>query len=272
VLANKAKNAVASCSASSRITQIEIHAQVWRDLKEPLGRISSFKCHYCETAQVRDDFEVDHFRPKSGKPADGHTGYWWLAFDITNLRFSCRFCNQRRRDIESGETGGKGSSFPLLNEAMRARSPNDLLDDESPALLDPKKRYDPSAISFDDVGVAVPFADKSHEPDDFERARISIKLYNLNHGYLRRRRGQRALQIKAKIAAVSAQQNLYLRRKQQGQHQAALDAKLRIEELILEIKELLEPDQEYSSLIRSILRLSDNGSRPWIRRILQNAP
>src|SRR5262249_20904250 len=67
--------------------------------------------------------QLDHFRPKNkvldenqrtvcnraGKP---HTGYYWLAYEWTNLLPSCSFCNQR-----------KGAVFPVLPGSLHARQP-----------------------------------------------------------------------------------------------------------------------------------------------------
>ena len=78
------------------------HSDVWRDFKPSLETIVGKKCWYCESKQSRSDKEVEHFRPK--KRVTGvtppHSGYKWLTFDYRNLRYSCAFCNKRRRDKE----------------------------------------------------------------------------------------------------------------------------------------------------------------------------
>ena len=55
------------------------------------------KCAYCES-DLGDNLDVEHFRPKGGVTEEpGHSGYWWLAHDWTNLLPSCTPCNQTRR-------------------------------------------------------------------------------------------------------------------------------------------------------------------------------
>ena len=51
-----------------------------------------------------------------------HPGYWWLAYDPSNYRFSCMVANRRRQDVEAGRTGRKAGHFPIQHEA--ADKPN----------------------------------------------------------------------------------------------------------------------------------------------------
>ena len=95
------------------------HADVWRELKDALAALfPNKKCWYCESPVDRADNAVDHFRPK-GRVSDAvnpHTGYRWLAFDRSNFRYACTFCNSRRKDVVNGTAGGKADRFPLLDE------------------------------------------------------------------------------------------------------------------------------------------------------------
>lgn len=97
------------------------HSQVWRDLKDGLAALLHDKCWYCETPMDRSDNAVDHFRPKNrvADAANPHAGYRWLAFDESNFRYACTYCNSRRIDQEGGTAGGKADRFPLVNEAQR---------------------------------------------------------------------------------------------------------------------------------------------------------
>ena len=81
----------AQAAIQADVGQMQNHASVWQECKEPLKSLSNDKCFYCETIQERSDDAVDHFRPKSLYP--------WSAFKISNYRFSCTYCNSRRRDI-----------------------------------------------------------------------------------------------------------------------------------------------------------------------------
>src|SRR5690606_8161881 len=119
------------------------HADVWKELKLPLATLFHQKCWYCESSVTRDDNAVDHFRPKGRvkEAQQTHTGYRWLAFNHTNYRYSCTFCNSRRVNVEGGTTGGKADRFPLMNEAMRVYAEG-LCDAEEPMLLDPCDPFD----------------------------------------------------------------------------------------------------------------------------------
>jgi len=114
------------------------------------------KCAYCE-APIRDyqHGDVEHFRPKAGvsdengQPvylldeegqvqvdADGepveHPGYYWLAYEWTNLLPSCVKCNQT--DVRRGSRIGKHTRFPV--EGRHAQRPEELAQ-EKPLLISP---------------------------------------------------------------------------------------------------------------------------------------
>ncbi len=104
------------------------------------------KCVYCESFIT--DFQrgdIEHFRPKgavtdsddnpiritdrSGAERD-HWGYYWLAYDETNLMPTCQLCNQ-----PSGEKIGKWARFPVTG--TYAKYHDDDLTSERPALINP---------------------------------------------------------------------------------------------------------------------------------------
>jgi hypothetical protein len=114
------------------------------------------KCAYCE-APIRDyqHGDVEHFRPKAGisdengQPvylldeegqlrvdADGepveHPGYYWLAYEWTNLLPSCVKCNQT--DVRQGSRVGKHTRFPV--EGRHAQRPEEVAQ-EKPLLINP---------------------------------------------------------------------------------------------------------------------------------------
>ena len=93
--------------------------KLWKDLKPFFEKASHKKCWYCESRQSRSDKAVDHFRPKGAIRDDslGHAGYWWLAFEPKNYRYSCTFCNSRRKSDDTA--GGKWDYFPLEDDSKR---------------------------------------------------------------------------------------------------------------------------------------------------------
>lgn len=162
---------------------------IWQELFIPLQNLSNGKCWYSEARDVMSDRDVDHFRPKNeAKNIDDVTraGYWWLAYDYENYRFSSMYSNQKRLDkFDKGkEVGGKSSYFPLFENSYVASTKTRLVDEDI-MLLDPTDEDDPCLLTFDDTGTAIP---NSVVPKDIERVKVSIRLYHLDHTPLREER------------------------------------------------------------------------------------
>lgn len=105
------------------------HARIWGSLKQHLFDISDGRCAYCEARVQHVDYgDVEHYRPKSAVKEDpGHGGYYWLAYDPTNLLPSCGLCNK---------APGKVDQFPVLN-GTRVVGPESRIEDERPLLFNP---------------------------------------------------------------------------------------------------------------------------------------
>jgi uncharacterized protein (TIGR02646 family) len=111
------------------------------DFKAPFWR----KCAYCEESVASQNGDVEHFRPKrrvsddNYKPIQNHKGYYWLAYEWTNLLPSCLKCNQRRKwEKENGIFYvGKQDRFPLEQNTPRISSHLENIDDERPLLINP---------------------------------------------------------------------------------------------------------------------------------------
>ncbi|TDB48386.1 hypothetical protein [Photorhabdus khanii] len=167
-------------------------AIIWKEVKQVLASISNARCWYCETSIPRTDNAIDHFRPKGQVRGvrlseDGnnlinitiepkHSGYKWLTYDIENFRFSCKHCNEYRKNL-AGTHGGKWNYFPLIDEARRAYQEIDL-DDEEPALLDPCNVLDWRLFSYDKTGC--PFSRFKRGTEEDIRVRLSIRIYHLD--------------------------------------------------------------------------------------------
>ncbi len=104
-----------------------------RSVKDELLAAQHRKCCYCERKILPSDFgDVEHFRPKAGVKREGvkkliKPGYYWLAYDWSNLLVSCGVCN----------TAWKQTYFPLRNERHRSRWHGDPIAGEHPMLVDP---------------------------------------------------------------------------------------------------------------------------------------
>lgn len=190
VKALKSVTAFENASRTERNAEIERNApKTWRALKNALKKLSNDKCWYCEVRQERSLGAVDHFRPKGkvdGVPS--HPGYWWLAFDETNYRFSCTLCNSAVNDIESGTSGGKREQFPLLDETKRASNKDVSHEHESPVLLDPTVAADTVLLTWKVDGKPSPRFSAAQNSIWNKRAEVSIRVYHLHHRKLNRRR------------------------------------------------------------------------------------
>ncbi len=104
-----------------------------KTVKQALKTAQHDKCCFCESKVTHVAYgDVEHFRPKAGvrqKPKDslGRPGYYWLAYEWSNLFFSCQLCNQRF----------KGNLFPLKNPGDRAISHHDDISAEKPKFISP---------------------------------------------------------------------------------------------------------------------------------------
>jgi uncharacterized protein (TIGR02646 family) len=190
----KAEEALALISAASTKEDkkeiLRLRARIWAQIKRDLAELSHGKCWYCEVKQIRSPLAVDHFRPKGGvkNAIPEHDGYWWLAFDVSNYRLACTFCNSPVRG-DDGVTRGKQDQFPLIDESLRARTPGDDISLEKPILLDPTRATDPSFLFFDTDGRVHPNPRLCPKGTlRFERASATIEILNLNHPGLRDKR------------------------------------------------------------------------------------
>ncbi|MFH6908102.1 hypothetical protein ACHQDA_11420 [Vibrio fluvialis] len=178
-------------NAADKSKEIKKIGSKWSDFKPGFIQHFGDKCWYSEAPRVMTDFDVDHFRPKGavkktkkryakrrvGNTSEKHGGYWWLAYEAKNYRYSCVFANRPR------EEGGKHDYFPLLNEAERVWNSCVLANHaaESPMLLDPCSPGDVTLVSYDkNPGRVASRYDKAANSDAYSRVRESVKRYNLN--------------------------------------------------------------------------------------------
>jgi len=75
---------------------------VYRDTAlEVLETLYNHKCAYCETdTSAGAPMQVEHFRPKAKVTEDAtHFGYYWLAYEWSNLILSCSKCNRNKANF-----------------------------------------------------------------------------------------------------------------------------------------------------------------------------
>ena len=143
-----------------------------RQVKAALLRAQHGKCAFCESKLTHVSYgDVEHFRPKGAiRQAEGGEkllpGYYWLAYEWSNLFLSCQICNQRF----------KKELFPLADPSRRARSHNDSTQAEGPLLIDPAKDAPETMISFRN--------EQAYAVGDSPRGSATIECLGLNRAPL----------------------------------------------------------------------------------------
>jgi uncharacterized protein (TIGR02646 family) len=108
------------------------------EVKNALRSAQHDKCCFGESKVTHISYgDVEHFRPKAAcrqRPGGPllRPGYYWLAYEWTNLFFCCQLCNQRFKE----------NLFPLRRPRARCRSHHDTRSAEEPLFVSPEE--DPS--------------------------------------------------------------------------------------------------------------------------------
>lgn len=177
----RARDATSRACLEEAAHEAERDVYAHPEVRAALEKLFSGKCAYCESRITATfDWEVEHFRPKARvAERPDHPGYYWLAYEWSNLYPTCTLCNQRRYDRpfwgEAGQLGigGKGDQFPLADESTRAMSPADELARERPLLLDPCGDDPEAFLSFTLTGEAVSL-------ENNPRGLATIEVFRLN--------------------------------------------------------------------------------------------
>ncbi|MDB5385950.1 MAG: hypothetical protein JWM11_1596 [Planctomycetaceae bacterium] len=192
------------------------------------------KCVFCESkfgANYHGD--VEHIRPKGGftqHEDDKLTtpGYFWLAYEWSNLTFCCALCNQTH----------KKNHFPLANPKRRARSHKDDVTQEKPILINPVEEDPQQFIDFNQ--------EVARGIDTQERGRRTIDLLGLNRPLVQEKRREYLTQISLLWDSYHIiKQNLdFLDAKDLGKFNTLRDF----------LFAARKPQAEYSSMVTSFLQ------------------
>jgi len=141
-------------------------------VKQALQTVQHHKCCFCESRIGHiDDGDVEHFRPKKAfQQAIGtpllRPGYFWLAYEWSNLFLACTKCNQRN----------KRNLFPLITTTTRVSNPLVDVANEDPIFIDPTRENPEVYISFQD--------EYCKAINQNTRGSESIKILDLNRSLL----------------------------------------------------------------------------------------
>ncbi len=183
-VAEKAKQDILALQADedARSQFIDGNPDKYGYLRGPLWQLGSMKCWYSEAKLQHQTGHVEHFRPKKKVAKVQHCGYWWDAFDWTNLRLAHPTVNVRVTDYQTGKLAGKGTYFPLKDESKRATD-KVTESNEEPVLLDPTVAQDCRLLCFElSSGRPIPTFKKEDDEWSFQRADLSIDFYHLDEG------------------------------------------------------------------------------------------
>lgn len=163
-----------------------------KTVKEALIKAQHDKCFLCESKITHISHgDVEHFRPKAAYRQSAmdalHTGYYWLAYEWSNLFLACQICNQVF----------KKNLFPLSNPTARATSHKKSLNKEKPLYLDPSVDDPEQHISFREE---VPFPINGSERGKATIIDLGLARPKLNE---RRREHYELMQLSHKMAQMN---------------------------------------------------------------------
>lgn len=178
-LGSPATEAICTARNLDSTGPIRFHSEIYGavDVKRALIRMQHGKCCFCER-KIYGDGDVEHFRPKAGvsqglKTQMFRPGYYWLAYEWSNLLLCCSPCNSRN----------KRNLFPLVRPGRRIRHHTEAakLSQEEPLFVDPSLEDPTLYIAFDGP---VPYP-----LDDNPRGRETIWALGLDREALNQIRG-----------------------------------------------------------------------------------
>jgi hypothetical protein len=251
--------AAAAAKAIANGEEPNDHAAVWRQLKDGLADLFNDKCWFCEVPVPRSDNAVDHFRPK-GRVSDAlknHSGYRWLAFEQSNFRYACTYCNSQRRDLDGGTAGGKADRFPLLDETQRVYAQSSLAS-ERPILLDPCEIGDWRLLGcMKENGKPCAASDASEQR---KRAEISIEIYHLHHEPTCKFRHSEAVKL---LSDIEEAKNLFIATQSDATQEPAFKKVAR------RILKAIHFESPFSGDMRFLLSGERDQNHSWIQNLLE---
>ncbi|MTK53758.1 hypothetical protein [Paludibacter sp.] len=229
---------------------IDANQGMWTELKDHLRGLSNNKCWYSESKNDSAHCHVDHFRPKKkaiDENGDDKGGYWWLAFDWLNYRYSAPAENVR-----------KNSYFHVNNH--KANTPDDSILMEDIRFLDPTDIEDPDKLAFTNEGFVEPRASEKNSRN-YIQAEYTIRRMNLNKTEMIDTRKDKFVKTQNLIKAT---QNLVAQ-----QEKAFCPArKQKIIDNMKLILELASSESEYSAAVKYCMR---SAGLAWVNGLLERA-
>jgi hypothetical protein len=234
-----------------RLAYIKAHAHVWRALKAELTEQYGHRCWFTDAEETVARLDVEHFRPKAkalDEDETEHEGYWWLAFDVSNLRLAGQIPNREH----------KKCFFPLAG-AFRASAANRHWQQETPVFLDPTRGEDVALVAYDNNGAIRPSTEAATaEPQ--RRVEVTDRLLGLSaYPPLTEARQRVWTECWAKILRMESV------KAEEGQFGAS-DATRRERDVLWgDLWRMAKREAPFSSVARSCLKFSGKG---WAATLL----
>ncbi len=210
----KLYKALRDCATSEERKTFVKNNTDWTKISKRLQFLGNHKCWFTEARSDVAPLTVEHFRPKKRinliknidpceqrceeeRTRQDKEGYWWLTYESSNFRIA---------GIDPNII--KGSYFPLMKGSSIGTPLTDNWTKESPILLDPCNSDDVRLLSFDGP-IPVPLeVDKSSM--EYKRAKVSIKVYNLDSDKLRTGRSVVFEKMQVAIKSVRSTYSLFI--------------------------------------------------------------
>lgn len=148
-------------------------------IKRELNTIYNHKCAFCEHQPIGSPAQVEHFRPKDGVNGIVHTGYFWLAYEWSNLLLACGNCNSTKLNYFPIDNNLARVTGPTLSGGVIDEVSNFILNSplklERSILLNPELDEPSKHLSFLPTGLIISLT---------PRGGVSIIQYNLNRDEL----------------------------------------------------------------------------------------
>lgn len=257
-----------SCATSQLRKDYIDNNKSWNKHKNAFERISHGKCWFTEAYASVSDYAIEHFRPKKKvnliRNIDAYQerrivydaeGYWWLSYDLENLRLASYAPNKV-----------KGTYFPLESTSMVAMPLDSSWKKEKNMLLDPCVKSDTDLLTYS--GIEPIESDTTAASINHIRARISIKVYGLKFQRLVNARAREFQHSKNYYNEASRNWNaMNIHR---GVNQVAYDlAKTSFSNNCGYLITMLRPDKQFTRMILAFLIAAN---KDWVRNyILQVA-
>lgn len=196
-------------------------------VKNALRIVQKGKCCFSEAKFVGDEAHVEHFRPKGfvedkNTGAISYPGYYWLAYDWTNL-FYCK---------STTNSSVKRNFFPMVGRGRRRTNHLDLRVERN-ILIDPSAEDPRRHIRFQNEEIK----------GISSRGKKTIELLDLRNGQFDEAR--RKLFAHLKVMKNAA--DLLIRN---GEPLGTPE----LADLIAELKKAIQPDAEFSSMAIDFLQ------------------